>query len=262
VFEYVSNNARAVGIAPPPFCESLTADAEFSVDGARRVPAALLMEFIDTRLHDVEHNYYVTIKDDEYSLQRKPSLAFERKEKERQAYEQQALAAERLRVERELASREAAAAKLKTQVDAGASSSIGRKTSEVTGGDLLMKLGISTVALMLCAVIGAGLLQKAGVFGWGPKKLSAEAEAVLQMFGQLAPEEQVIVVRQLEKMCIQQQPIELKSVPRDRADVGPIRQRGVPPPVQSAPRQGFPGQGGVSAEGAKRGTDDTLKPVK
>lgn len=244
VFEYVSNNARAVGIAPPPFGESLAADAEFSDSSARRVPSVTLMGFIDNEIKDTDNVYYVTIRDDEYSVQRKPSLAFERKEQERQAHEKRLLAAERLRVERELASREAAAANQERHVAAGAGNLRGGITSDFTEGDFLMKVGIAATVLMLCVVVGVVVLQSSRWLGWGQKRLSVEAEAVLTQFKGLEPDEQRTVLTQLTDWCQQHQRPKGRQLapgnPGVNANPGPPS---LVAPKQAAPRQVTPNAG-------------------
>jgi hypothetical protein len=235
VFEYVSNNARAVGITPPPFCPTLSASEEIPASATRRMPASALMEFMDSGLVDPDNNYYVTIRDNEYSLQRKPSASFGRKEKERQAYENQRLAAERARVEQEATSRKAVAKEQERerQVAARAGSLGGTSSSDGEGRGFVMKIGITATALMLCAVIGLGFMRSGDWWGWGKKTLSAEAEAVLRQFKDLQPDEQRTVLGQLSDW------VEQRQLPQNRPSMPVDPGRGAEPrqPTPASPKQ-------------------------
>ena len=68
-----------------------------------------------------------------------------------------------------------------------------------------MKVGIAAILLMLCVVVGVWVLQSPRWLGWGQKRLSVEAEAVLTQFKGLEPDEQRTVLTQLTDWCQQHQ---------------------------------------------------------
>jgi len=247
VFEYVSSNARTVGIDQPPFCDSLTAEEECSRGGPRRMPSAALMEFIDEGLPDKDSTCYLTIADNEYSLQRKPSAACERREKERQSHEQQRLAAERERDKEKAASRNTDGMEWERQVADGNGSIGSVRRRETKGAGLLAKGIILLTALSLCTLIAAGAMRYGNRLGWGGVTLSAEAKRVLSIFQGLSPDEQRRVLAQLEELCEQRQRQDGPQVaPTNRGAVSHSQRPAVSPSTQNTPSGSGPDATGFS----------------
>jgi hypothetical protein len=256
VFEYVSINARTVGINHPPFCDSLAADEECPKGGTGRMPAAALMEFIDQGLVDKDNNWHLGIRGDEHSLQRRPSADFERKEKERRSREQQRLAVESARDEPGAPDTQTAGMHWEHQ-GAARQGRIGSTTRRGAGG--LMKSFTVVAGGLLCAVVTLAVMRSK----WGAPAISPEAAEVLRLFKELPPDEQRLVARDIQAWCDQhQQRFEAPQGDTSRGLTPYTQQPSSIPPVQNTRRGTGPDAAVVPARDGSNAQGGFTKPSR
>lgn len=186
MFDYVSTHSREVHIAEPPFVNSLTAEEEWDSTKIPRMPSTSLSTFIDEALKDVDNDYVLTIKDNDYSLRKKPSVVLDSKQRPPEASPPPRSS---------LSNAETAVVRTNTPsiTDGGA----GRQAHWMQGiakGVVSAVVILALLAVAWLAIKGGGVLQGGGAI------LSAQAEQLVGDFKKLSPDEQERVLRELERV--------------------------------------------------------------
>lgn len=192
VFEYVSGNARAGGIAPPPFCESLATDEEVRAGGTKRVPSAVLMEFLDEGIPDEGADCHLTLRDNDYAWHKKPSAVCERRQNEGLTDLRQNELEKEVRAGDNVGGLAVTVGKVHPRYKTKAIGAI--KASSVV-----------LAVLSLCVLLAAGAVQYGSHYWWGRGTLSKEAVEVVRMFRGLSLGEQRTVLGQLHEQVEKRQ---------------------------------------------------------
>lgn len=186
MFDYVSGHSREVHIAEPPFWNSLTAEDEWDSTRIHGMPSAALSTLIDEALEDADNDYILAIKDDVHSLQKKPSVVFDRKR----------------RAPATLPPPEALPSGLET-VESGViepSLAAGGAVRQPHWFQGIAKGVISVVAVLALLPVAWMAIKGGGILQGGSVKLSPQAEQVVGAFKKLTPDEQERVLRELERV--------------------------------------------------------------
>jgi hypothetical protein len=190
-FEYVAGTSQQVGIAQPPFLGSLIMDDDCVSAGSPGMPSTSIMEFVDKGCSDEDNDYYLTIKDGDHAVRKKPSAVFHHKEKKRKLAEQQIKVVEPVEIRD---------AENDCEQPPGGQSSPPRDAEqrERRGIPGLLKAAIFVAVSLMCviplAIVGARLMP---LFGIQPDPVSAEAREVLRLFANLPADQQQHVLSQL-----------------------------------------------------------------
>jgi len=206
MFEYVSEHSRTVGIPAPHFWDSLTAGDELPPPQSQSIPPAVFVDLIEG-LADEDNDSYLRIMDNEFTLMKKPSVAFGHKKKERAAAEEQRKAAESL-LEREVTLKHKAEQVQRTPLTASRQRDMGGDPTPFTFSGItgMPKITIPVAVALLAAILVAFTVLPVGKLLFpGAKGLSREADEVKRLFERLSSEEQAELLTLFKDLVRRQQ---------------------------------------------------------